>query len=67
MKKTINTTTENGETRIIADCKQCGEELIDCTSHRPGLCDECADTMDSIDRGEFHDPDLLARDKEERM
>jgi hypothetical protein len=41
-------------------CKTCGED-----SDGETYCDECFDTQAKIRRGEFHDPDLLARDREE--
>lgn len=46
-------------------CKHCGEDLTEFPENE-GVCDECEDNLCAIERGEFHDPDLMARDKEER-
>jgi hypothetical protein len=49
-------------------CKICGEEIEVGASaaFRVELCDECDDSDRKIKAGRFHDPDLLARDREER-
>jgi hypothetical protein len=44
-------------------CKCCG----DYTYSKVTICDECEDNQNAIERGEFHDPDLIARDNEERQ
>lgn len=54
-------------TKITSDeetttCRCCG----DYTYSTLTICDECEDNQSAIDRGEFHDPDLIARDNEER-
>jgi hypothetical protein len=49
---------ESGE---LGECAKCGDEAEPGESH----CDECIDAGAAIARGEFHDPDLIARDREE--
>lgn len=44
-------------------CRCCG----DYTYSKDTICDECEDSQDAIARGKFHDPDLVARDNEERQ
>ena len=46
-------------------CRCCGESLEGSIAYDPTLCDECEDNQSAIARGEFHDPDLIARDREE--
>jgi hypothetical protein len=55
--KTMTTATEE-----TATCRCCG----DYTYSKFTICDECEDNQSAIARGEFHDPDLIARDNEER-
>ena len=56
-----NTTTTIAEENIT--CRCCG----DYTYSKYTICDECEDNQSAIARGEFHDPDLVARDNEERQ
>jgi hypothetical protein len=56
-----NTTTTTAEETTT--CRCCG----DYTYSKFTICDECEDNQSAIARGEFHDPDLLARDNEERQ
>ncbi len=55
-----NTTTTAAEETTT--CRCCG----DYTYSKLTICDECEDNQSAIARGEFHDPDLVARDNEER-
>lgn len=55
-----NTTTTAAEETTT--CRCCG----DYTYSKFTICDECEDNQSAIARGEFHDPDLVARDNEER-
>ena len=50
-------------------CRCCNESLEGEDKHviASRLCDECYDAQQEIRAGRFHDPDLLARDREEGM
>lgn len=47
-----------------AECRICSEDLTEFLELN-GICNECQDTTEAIRRGEFHDPDLDSRDREE--
>jgi hypothetical protein len=56
----MQTTTATAEETTT--CRCCG----DYTYSKFTICDECEDNQSAIARGEFHDPDLISRDNEER-